>query len=257
MQAMDLAKHVRFALPALGLVLLCTGCERPNWRKPPEPVGEHVATPASDTSKLSESQYLMRKATVGSRAERLEALDVIERAGNKDEMLPFLLKRLEKEDDRFLRIRIMHVLASLQDVRAVDPLRDIARWDNTRVGMEAVKCLYELGDDNFVPKLIRIMRNRDEFRELSGLAWRSLKSIYQVDLPANSRVWNNYYRSHRLTPYQRMRWYEALLPPKPPVVEGTHQVVPHPRGAPQLPQEETRVRRRLLTFYEFWKPDEP
>jgi hypothetical protein len=139
----------------------------------------------------------------------------------------------------------------------VEPLRKIARWDSTRLAIVAVESLYELGDDAFIPKLIQLMRKQDEFPELSGMAHRSLKTIYQVDLPNNLRVWNNYYRSHRLAPYQQLRWYARFRPPLPPTVEGTSQVKPRPGGRPQLPQEDVRVRRHLVTGHEFWKPDQP
>lgn len=249
----------RFRNSASGLALaflLLGGCGRPWGRQEPPAPEKHLATSAEDLSGLSETEYLKRKATLGSRSERLEALDVIDRTGDP-ELLPFLLDRLEKEEDDLLRVRIMNCLARQQDVRAVVPLRKIARWQTNRVGIEAVVSLYELGDDSYVPKLIRVMRETDLYPELSGVAHRTLKRLYDVDLPANPRAWNTYYRSHRLAPYQSLKWYASFSSPLPPTVAGTTKVVPRPKGGPQLPQEETKLRRHIVTVFEFWKPDEP
>jgi hypothetical protein len=250
---------VRFkhAAPGLALAfLLLGGCGRPWGRQEPLAPAKHLATPPEELSGLSETEYLKRKATLGSRSERLEALDVIDRTGDP-ELLPFLLDRLEKEEDDLLRVRIMSCLARQQDVRAVVPLRQIARRQTNRVGIEAVVSLYELGDDSYVPKLIRIMRETDLYPELSGVAHRTLKRLYEVELPANPRAWNTYYRSHRLAPYQSLKWYASFSAPLPPTVAGTTKVVPRPKGGPQLPQEETKLRRHIVTVFEFWKPDEP
>ncbi len=250
-------RNFGFLAGAIGLVL-CAGCERPSMltRKPPPPPPKYATIPPEEAVKLPEREYLMRKATMGARSERLEALDVIDRSGDPD-YLPFLLDRLMKEDDRLLQMRIMRALAKAQDIRAVEPLRKMARWDSTRLAVVAVESLYDLGDDSMIPKLIRLMRETDQFPELSGIAHRSLKKIYEVDLPNNLRIWNNYYRSHRLAPYQKLRWYANFRPPLPPVVEGTSKVQPGLTGGPRLPQEDVRVRRHIVSAYEFYKPDEP
>jgi hypothetical protein len=250
---------IRLRNAACGLalaLLLLAGCGRPWARQEPPPLEKHLVTRAEDLSGLSETEYLERKATLGSRSERLEALDVIDRMGDA-ELVPFLLDRLAKEEDDLLRVRIMNCLARQQDVRAVVPLRQIAKWQTNRVGVEAVVSLYELGDDSYVPKLIRVMRETDLYPELSGVAHRTLKRLYEVDIPANPRAWNTYYRSHRLAPYQSMKWYASFSAPLPPTVEGTTKVVPRPKGGPRLPQEETKLRRQIATVFEFWKPDEP
>jgi hypothetical protein len=240
---------------AVVLLLIC-GCGRPWARPEPAAPEKHIAAKPEELADLSESEYLKRKATLGSRAERLEALDVIDRTGD-DEYLPFLLERLQKEEDNLLRVKIIQCLAKQQDVRAVVPLRKIARWQTNRVAIEAIVGLYDLGDDSYVPKLIRIMREIDVYQELSGIAHRTLKRLYHVDIPPNARAWNTYYRSHRLAPYQSLKWYASLWAPLPPTVAGTNKVVPRPKGGPQLPQEETKLRRHIVTVFEFWKPDQP
>jgi len=253
------SKWARVLFAALGAsaMFLAPGCTGKPWaRKPPPPPEKHVTAEPQELAGLSEIEYLKRKATLGSRAERLEALDVMDRANNPD-LLPFLLERLEKEDDALLKMRVMRCLVHQQDVRAVVPLRRLARWENTRMTIEAVVSLYDLGDDSYVPKLIRIMRETDEFPELSGIAYRTLKRIYQVQLPSNPRAWNTYYRSHRLAPYQSLKWYASFRAPLPPTVAGTTKVMPRPKGGPELPLEEKKIRRHIVTVFEFWKPDEP
>lgn len=247
-------RYAAFA-SAVALMLVC-GCGRPWGRQEPTEPPKHISATAEDLSTLSESEYLKRKATLGSRSERLEALDVMDRTGDV-EYLPFLLERLNKEEDDLLRVKIIQCLARQQDVRAVVPLRQIARWQTNRVGLEAVVALYDLGDDSYVPKLIRIMRETDIYPELSGIAYRTLKRLYAVDIPFNPRAWNTYYRSHRLAPYQSLKWYAEFSAPLPPTVAGTTKVVPRPQGGPQLPQEDTKFRRHIVTAFEFWKPDEP
>jgi hypothetical protein len=240
---------------AVGL-LVVTGCRRPWARQKLAPPPKHVTADPEELADLSEEEYLKRKATIGSRSERLEALNVIDQTGD-EEYLPFLLERLEKEEDDLLRVKIIQCLARQQDVRAVVPLRKIARWRTSRVGIEAVVALYELSDDSYVPKLIRIMRQSDIYPQLSGIAHRTLKRLYHVDIPPKPRAWNTYYRSHRLAPYQSLKWYASFRAPLPPTVAGSTQVKPRPKGGPQLPQEETKVRRHIVTVFEFWKPDEP
>jgi HEAT repeat protein len=126
--------NLRFLLASLLALALLAGCERARHHVREVPK-EHLTMDPKETANLSEREYLMRKATIGSRAERLEALDVIDRA-NDPETFQFLLDRLTKEDDRFLQIRIMRALANTGDVRAVPLLRGYARWDQTRVGVE-------------------------------------------------------------------------------------------------------------------------
>jgi len=224
-------------------------------REKPEP-GRQVTLPAKESSELTDREYLMRKATIGSRAERMEALDVIERADDQT-LVPFLLERLEKEDDRFIQIRIMHALAAYGDVRAIAPLRSFARWDTTRVGVEATACLYELGDDSFIPKLIQKLRVDDDNPELAGITHRALRKMTGVDLPPTQRAWLNYYRTHRLAPYQSRAWFWPFRPPLPPTVEGTTKVVRPPKGKIPLPDRDVRIRNTLVTWYDWWKPDEP
>lgn len=251
-------QQAAWALPACALLSL-SGCQRPFARKEPAPQADYVKVGSKETAKLTEREYLMRRATLGTRSERMEAIDVIDRSNDPD-LLPFLLDRLEKEDDRFLMVRIMQALSrpdGLQDVRAVEPIRLIAVKDPTRVGVEAVVSLYDLGDDNYIPRLIRRLRLDESSPELAGVAQRALKRIYHVELQPTPRAWNTYYRSHRLAPYQQLRWYAAFKPPLPPTVAGTSKVQPRPKGGPQLPQEDVKLRRHILTAYEFWKPDEP
>ncbi|MBI3829798.1 MAG: hypothetical protein HY291_09790 [Planctomycetes bacterium] len=240
---------------------LCAGCGRPSFlpQKEPPPKPERVEVSAKETAKLNDKDYLMRKATLGSRSERIEAIDVIDRTADPD-FLPFLLERLEKEDDRFLQIRIMQALSrpdGFQDVRAVAPIRLIAAKDKSRLGVEAVVALYNLGDDTYMPEVIRMLSWNELYPEYAGMALRALKRIYGVDLPPYVRSWNNYYKTHRLAPYQQLRWYAAIRPPLPPTVAGTTKLEPRPTGGPKLPEEDVKVRRHIVTVYEFWKPDEP
>ncbi|MCY3020120.1 MAG: HEAT repeat domain-containing protein [Planctomycetota bacterium] len=156
------------------MALLSSACGPAPFRhrEKPEPA-RHVTVGPKETADLSDREYLMRKATIGSRAERMEALDVIERA-NDPTFLSFLLERLLKEDDRFLQIRIMYALAATGDVRAIPALRSFARWDSSRVGIEAIAALYELGDDYFVPRLILKLRADEDNPEMAGIAFRAL-----------------------------------------------------------------------------------
>jgi hypothetical protein len=223
--------------------------------KPPE-VGKHLSTGYKESANLSDREYLMRKATLGSRAERIEALDVIDRAADKASF-EFLVERLKKEDDRFIQIRIMRALANTGDVRAVPPLRYFARWDTTRVGVEAVSALYELGDDSFLPRLIMRLRADEENPEMTGIALRALKKMTGADLPPTQRAWLNHYRAHRLAPYESYTWLWVFKQPLPQVVKGTTQVVQHKTGKPPLPDKDVRIRRTNVTWAEFWRPDEP
>jgi hypothetical protein len=211
---------------------------------------------AKDIAQLSDREYLMRKATLGSRSERLEALDVIERS-NDPEMFDFLMERLKKEDDRFIQIRVMQALAAEGDVRAVPTLRHIARWDPSRVGIEAVASLYDLGDDTYIPRLIVRLHPDEDFPEIPGIIHATLKKIYCIDLPPSSRTWMNYFRSHRLTPYQTRSWYWGLGAPLPPTEPGTTKVIRHPKGPIPLPKEDVRIRNTNVSWYEFWKPEAP
>lgn len=244
---------------AAGLLFVCAGCSRPGPYKEPPTRAEHLEADSKGSAKLNEKEYLMRKATVGSRSERLEAIDVIDRSTDPD-FLPFLLERLRKEDDRFLTVRIMQALSrtdGFQDVRAVEPIREIAAKDQGRVGVEAVIALYNLGDDSQITRLIRMLSWYEQFPEYASIAHRALKRIYEVDLPPSVRSWNNYFKTHRLAPYQSLRWYASFRPPLPPTVAGTTKIEPHPHGKPKLPMEDVRVRRNVVSVYEFWKPDEP
>jgi hypothetical protein len=252
-----MSKTPSLILCAMLLAGLFTGCSKiPYTRsaKPSEPL-KHLAVSAKETVELSDREFLMRKATLGTRSERLEALDVIERSGDQD-MVEFLLDRLKKEDDRFLQIKIMYALAALGDVRAVAPIRAIARWDDTRVGIEAVAALYELGDDQFIPRLINRMRKDSQSPELAGIAHRTLKKMTGENLPQSVRVWTNWYLSHRLAPYQTVAWYWPFRQPVPPTIEGTTKVVRGPKGKIPLPKEDVRLRRTHITWQDWWKTAE-
>lgn len=240
-----------FSLALLLAVLV--GCSKTAFRRtaPKEPA-KHLAIDAKATVDLSDREFLMRKATLGTRAERLEALDVIERAQDQ-EMVPFLLERLQKEDDRFLQIKIMQTLSTLGDVRAVAPIRKIARWDETRVGCEAIAALYDLGDDQFVPRLIIKMRKDDENPELAGIAHRTLRRMTGENLPQSVRAWNNWYMSHRLAPYQTRAWFWPFRRPLPEHDKDTQKVVARPKGKQPLPKEDVRVRRTHITWQDWWK----
>ncbi|HYF48662.1 MAG TPA: hypothetical protein VEJ63_04620 [Planctomycetota bacterium] len=247
---------LRFLLASLAL-LIASACAPYQFRRAEKPKpGKHLLATAKETGELSDREYLMRKATLGSRAERLEALDVIERA-NDPELFTFLMERLKKEDDRFLQIKIMHALAAYGDVRAVPALRYYARWDQTRVGVEAIAALYELGDDSFVPNLILKLRPNEDAPEMAGIAHRALKKMTGADLPPSVRAWMNYYRIHRLAPYESRAWYWPFRQPLPPTQEGTTIVATRPKGKPPLPDKDIKVRRTHVTWTDFWKPDEP
>lgn len=212
---------------------------------------------AADTANMNEREYIMFKAVHGTRPERLEALDVIERTVDA-EMVPFLLERLKKEDDRYLTIKVMRALAQSEDVRAIPPLREIAKKELSQVGVEAVVDLYELGDDNYVPILIKYLRSYEEYPELTYHGYRGLKRIYGITLPPSARTWNNYYHSHRLAPYQKQSWYASFRPPLPPTVSGTTKVTEEARSKTslRLPQEDVRVRHQIVSFFDFWKQDD-
>jgi hypothetical protein len=252
------AMNLKSLLLCAAALLACSACDRyQTFRRGPKPeLGKHLTVGPKDTADLTDREYLMRKATLGTRSERLEALDVIERA-NDPELFVFLMDRLKKEDDRFLQIRIMHALAASGDVRAIPPLRHYARWDTTRVGVEATAALYELGDDSFMPRLIMKLRPDEDNPEMPGIAHRALKKMTGVDLPPTTRAWMNYYRVHRLAPYESRAWFWPFRAPLPPTVEGTTKVVPHPKGRPPLPTEDLKIRRTQVTWSEFWRPDEP
>ena len=172
-------------------------------------------------------------------------------------MVEFLLERLKKEDDRFIQIRIMQALANTGDARAVSPLRHFARWDQTRVGVEAIMALYELGDDSFVPHLIMKLRSDEDNPEMPSIAHRALKKMTSMDLPPNQRVWLNYHRSHRLAPYESRTWFWPFRQPLPPTVEDTTKIVPRAKGKIPLPDKEISIRRTNVTWHDFWRQDEP
>lgn len=247
-----------FAFFLCALLLASSGCGPAALaRREAPPPGRHLTVAPTQTADLSDREYLMRKATLGSRAERIEALDVIERA-NDPEMFNFLMERLAKEDDRFIQIRVMHALSSYGDVRAIAPLRSYARWDQTRVGIEATVALYELGDDTFVPRMIQRLRTDEENPELQGITLRALKKMTGADLPPRPRVWLNYWRSHRLAPYQARTWYWPFRQPLPPTIAGTTTVANRPpKGKLPLPDRDIRLRHTNVMWYDWWKPDEP
>jgi hypothetical protein len=151
----------------------------------------------------------------------------------------------------------MTILGNAGDVRAVPVLRSYARWDQTRVGIEAIMALYDLGDDSLMPNLILMLRHNEDFPDLPGIAHRALKKMTGVDLPPTVRAWLTYYRSHRLAPYESRAWFWPLEAPLPPTVAGTTKIVPHPRGRLPLPKENLRIRRTNVTWQDFWKPEEP
>jgi len=253
------------AAAAMGVLLLASCAPSSAYRgSAPEPDSGRKAggnnkplgISPKDVAELSDREYLMRKATLGSRSERIEALDVIQRS-NDPEMFEFLMERLKKEDDRFIQIRVMQVLAAEGDVRAVPTLRHIARWDPSRVGIEAVAALYDLGDDTYIPRLIVRLHADEDFPEIPGIVLNTLKKIYVTDLPLNQRVWMNYFRSHRLAPYQTRTWFWAFNAPLPPTEPGTTKVIRHPKGPIPLPKEDVRIRNTNVSWQEFWKPDTP
>lgn len=151
----------------------------------------------------------------------------------------------------------MQSLAHTGDVRADPPLRQYARWDQTRVGVEAIAALYALGDDSYLPQLIQKLRHDEDNPDMAGIAYRALKQMTGEDLPPSRRAWLNYYRSHPLAPYESRPWYWPFQPPLPPVVAGTTQVAQQPHGRLPLPKEDVQVRQTHVTWQEFWKPDEP
>jgi hypothetical protein len=124
------------------------------------------------------------------------------------------------------------------------------------VGIEATAALYELGDDTFMPRLIQKLRLSEEFPEMAGIVHRALKKMTGVDLPPTQRAWLNYYRSHRLAPYQSKAWFWPFRPPLPPTVEGTTKIVPHTKGRAPLPQEDVKLRRTNVTWTDWWKSED-
>jgi hypothetical protein len=245
------------SLVACGLVLSAASCNSGvGWRKrEAAKPGQHLTVEARETVDLSDREFLMRKATLGTRSERLEALDVIERA-NDPSMFEFLMDRYKKEDDRFLKIKIMNALAVQGDVRAVPALRSTARWDESRVGVEAIAALYELGDDTYVPRLIMRMRKDEENPEMAGLAHRTLKRMTGENLPQSVRAWSNWHFANRIAPYQARSWYWPFRQPLPPTQEGSTKVAVRPRGKIPLPKENVRVRRTNLSWQDWWKDSE-
>lgn len=217
---------------------------------------KHVVVGAKDTGELTDREYLMRKATLGSRAERVEALDVIQRY-NDAEFLTFLLGRLQKEDDANLRIKIMHVLSAAGDVRAVLPMRKIARWNDTRVGVEAIVALYELGDDYYVPKLIQMMRADEENPEMSNIAYRALQRMTGETYSQTQRPWMNYYYTHRLIPYQEDSWYWPFNAPLPKTAEGSTKIMVRPKGKAPIPDHDVIMRHTHVSYTDLLKSDEP
>lgn len=242
-------------LLTLGALLICACACDTGRRAKPEAV-RHLTLNPKESANLSDREYLMRKATLGARSERIEALDVIDRSGDP-QLFSFLVERLKKEDDRFIQIRIMQALANTGDVRAVPPLRQYARWDVTRVGVEATVALYELGDDSMVPRLIAKLRPDEDNPEMQDIAHRALKHMTGMDFPPTERAWLNYYRSHQLAPYESRTWFWPFRPPLPPTAEGSTKVVQHTKGKVPLPAEDVKIRRTNVTWHEFWRPDEP
>ncbi len=249
---------MKYGFYILGGVLLglLGACQRLPFEQEKPPVPGYLQVSAKEAVELPDREYLMRKATMGTRVERVEALDVMERSADIS-ILPFLLERLKKEDDGILRMRVMHVLSKLGDIRAVPPLRKIAVWDDTRVGIEAIVALYELGDDSYVPSLINKLRPTEENPELPGIVHRALKGMTGANLPPTHRAWMSYYRSHRLQPYEITTWFWPFEPPLPPTIAGTTQVVPHPKGQPLLPQTNVRIRGTTVSFKDVWTTEEP
>ena len=248
--------QIRSLLNCAGALLLLWNCSpAPLHAESKAPPGRQLESAAGDTTSLTDSQYLMRKATIGSRAERLEALDVIERS-NDPALLTFLLERLQKEDDRFLQIRVMHALASYGDARAVQPLRHLARWDTTRVGIEATMALYELGDDYLMPHLIQKLRPDEDNPELPGIVHRALRKMTGENLPPSVRTWMNYYYAHQFEAYQQRAWYWPFRAPLMQTVEGGTKLPPHPKGKAPLPKEDVRLRHTHVIWSDWWKNGE-
>ncbi|HLX59872.1 MAG TPA: hypothetical protein VKX17_01200 [Planctomycetota bacterium] len=243
-------------LLASAALLLLAGCDTPYKRERPI-VGAHLTVEPKELAGLSENDYLMRKATLGSRAERMEAIDVISRSGDPS-LYTFLIERLKVEDDRFIQIRIMHALSDAGDVRGVPVLRRIARWDETRVGIEAIAALYDLGDDSMMPQLIDLLKPNEDFPDIPPLAYQALRKMTNADLPPTRRAWLVYYETHRLAPYETKAWYWPFSQEQlPKVVDGTTLIEPKLRGKPQLPDHDMRMRKSRVQFSDFWKNEAP
>ena len=249
------SQNVVSALVAL-TVLVLAGCDMPYDRERPL-VGQHLNTAPKDLANLSENDFLMRKATLGSRTERLEAIEVIERS-HDSALFMFLIERLKVEDDRFIQIRIMHAMSDYGDVRAVPVLRRIARWDESRVGMEAIAALYDLGDDTLMPRLIDRLKPNPDFPEYATMAHQTLMKMTGENLPATIRAWKVYYETHRLAPWESKAWYWPFeVAPLPKTVAGTDQIEPKLRGKPQMPDHDIRCRKNNVQFGEFWRNEAP
>jgi hypothetical protein len=239
-----------------GLLALLSACDVPYHRERPV-VGAHLTVEPKELAGLSEPEFLMRKATLGSRSERMEAVEVIARS-NDAALYTFLLERLKVEDDRFIQIRIMHALANAGDVRGVPVLRRIARWDETRVGIEAIAALYDLGDDSLFPRLIDLLRPNEDDPAIPNLAHRALRSMTNADLPPTRRAWLVYYETHRLAPYDANKWYWPFdETPLPKTVAGTTKIEPELRVKPALPDHDVRMRKSRVQFSEFWRNEAP
>ena len=240
---------------AFSLVLLA-GCDVPYTRERPV-AGAYINVAPRELSTLQDSDYLMRKASLGARAERLEAIDVISRT--KDPALfTFLIERLKVEDDRFVQIRIMHALSDSGDVRAVPVLRRIARWDQTRVGIEAFAALYDLGDDTMFLQWVNLLKPNETFPEIPSIAYQALRKTTGEDLPPTTRAWKVYYETHRLAPYETKVWFWPFeQAPLPQTVAGTNEIEPKLRGKPPLPDHDMRIRKTRTQFSDFWRNEAP
>ncbi|MEI6235398.1 MAG: HEAT repeat domain-containing protein [Planctomycetota bacterium] len=239
------------------MAAVLAGCDSPYTRERPV-AGACITCAPKELANLSESDFLMRKATLGSRTERMEAIDVIART-NDPSLFTFLLERLKVDDDRFIQIRIMHALSDAADVRAVPVLRRIARWDDTRVGIEAIEALYDLGDDSLMLKLIDMLRPNENYPEIPSVAYRSLCRMTGASIPPTRRAWLVYYQTRRLAPYETKAWYWPFQqPPLPKTAENSTKIEqPLLRGKPQLPDQDVRVRRKTVQFSDFWKNEAP
>ncbi len=237
-------------------LLVLTGCDVPYNRERPI-VGACISCAPKELANLSETDFLMRKATLGSRAERMEAIDVIQRSGDPA-LFTFLTERLKVEDDRFIQIRIMNALAASGDVRAVPVLRRIARWDETRVGIEAIAALYDLGDDTMMPQLIELLKPNESMPDVPALAYRALRRMTGADVPPTRRAWNVYYQTHRLAPYEGTKWlFPFREAPLPKTVADSTKIDPELRVKPALPDHDVRMRKSNVQFQDFWKNEAP
>jgi hypothetical protein len=235
---------------AAGLLASTVGCAaKPNY----------VTAPAAASATLTEVEYLHRKATIGAWAERREALRLIGDLGGT-ESLDFLLERLSAEDDVFLRIEMVRILARSADIRVIAPLRHLALHEDSRVAIEAAGALCELGDDVVVPRLVRIMRNPHDYGFLSIIAAEKLKSLYPDALARTPRNWLNFYEDHRhLSVLETMgstaNWFNLEEEaPLPKTLPGSTRLAPPPPAPPPL---EGRRRRTNFHFSDFWLCDTP